>query len=147
MGSEGFFTLNAVIATAVFSLLWFIVGIAVGIEVGRRRLAPVKASPGSKVRRPKPEGGRSKRFEMYVGNLPYDAKERQVSDLFRDHVKVVSVRIIKNRGNGRSKGYGFVEVKTDKHPDAVIKTLGGMEMGGRKLVINEAKSKSRDDDD
>ena len=63
---------------------------------------------------------------------------------FAPYGKVLSARIIKNRFNNRSKGYGFVEVATSATADKAVKAMHGKELKGRKLVVNEARSRSRD---
>jgi len=90
-------------------------------------------------------GGESGRLEIYVGNLPYDVDEPQLQKLFSEQGKVASARIIVNRFNGKSKGYGFVEMADDASARAAMRALNGREVGGRKLVVNEAKGQSSND--
>ncbi len=75
---------------------------------------------------------------LYVGNLPWAATEEEIKGVFSDHGNVLDCRIITERATGRSKGYGFVEVEEDD-VDKMISALDGMEMEGRKIVVNEAK--------
>lgn len=82
--------------------------------------------------------------ELYVGNLSYDLNEKQLTKAFAPYGHVLSVRIIKNKGNNRSKGYGFVEMATEAEANKVIDSMHGEELMGRKLVVNEARSRSRD---
>ena len=84
--------------------------------------------------------------ELYVGNLNYDLKSRDLNDAFEKYGKVDSVRIIKNRMNGKSKGYGFVHMANRTEARAAIKALNGSDLRGRKIVVNEARSNSREDD-
>ncbi|MDW7651158.1 MAG: RNA-binding protein [Bacillota bacterium] len=74
---------------------------------------------------------------IYVGNIPWSVNEDQLREYFSEHGQVVSARIITERATGRSKGYGFVEVAEDD-AEKIIE-LNGVEMDGRKLVVNEAK--------
>ncbi len=121
------------IVVAVFSLAWFVVGILVG-----RRL-PANIFAGSPARR----GSGGGCIEMYVGNLAYDVSERDLRKMFEEHGTVVSIRLIKNRANGKSKGYGFVEVADKATAEASVKALHGTAVKGRKLIVNEAKSQPR----
>jgi RNA recognition motif-containing protein len=77
---------------------------------------------------------------LYVGNLPWAASETDLADIFRPHGEVVSSRIITDKETGRSRGFGFVEVG-DGDADRMIDAMNGMEIGGRQIVVNEAKPK------
>ena len=83
-------------------------------------------------------------IELYVGNLSYDIGDKELMKAFAPYGKVLSARIIKNKFNNRSKGYGFVEVATSATADKAVKAMHGKELKGRKLVVNEARSRSRD---
>jgi RNA recognition motif-containing protein len=76
---------------------------------------------------------------LYVGNLPWESTEDELAEVFKELASVQSVRIIRDKETGRSKGFGFVELADDTNVDEVISATNGMLMGGRTLVINEAK--------
>lgn len=77
--------------------------------------------------------------KLYVGGLPYEATEDQLRDMFSQAGTVESVAIISDRMSGRSKGFGFVEMSTDEEAQSAIEKLNGKELGGRTLVVNEAR--------
>ena len=79
-------------------------------------------------------------IEIYVGNLSYDLTEDQLRKEFEAFGKVNYVRIITNRYNGRSKGFGFVHMPNREEVDAAVKALSDKEILGRKLKCNEAKN-------
>ena len=79
-------------------------------------------------------------IEIYVGNLSYDLTEDQLRKEFEAFGKVNSARIITNRFNGKSKGFGFVHMPNRAEVDAAIKALSDKEILGRKLKCNEAKN-------
>ena len=83
-------------------------------------------------------------IELYVGNLSYDMTDPDLEKAFQTYGKVLSARIIKNKFNDRSKGYGFVEMDNQSGADKAVKAMNGKEVMGRKLVVNEARSKSRE---
>lgn len=83
-------------------------------------------------------------IELYVGNLSYDMTDPDLEKAFASYGKVLSARIIKNKFNERSKGYGFVEMENQAGADKAVKAMNSKEVMGRKLVVNEARSKSRD---
>ena len=82
--------------------------------------------------------------EIYVGNLSYDMTEAQMRKEFERYGAVKSSRIITNRFNSKSKGYGFIEMPNRPEAEAAIKALHDKDIFGRKLRINEAKNKSHE---
>lgn len=76
---------------------------------------------------------------LFVGGLPFSATEDELKTLFAQAGTVVSVTIIIDKFSGRSKGFGFVEMSTDEEAQKAIETLNNSEMGGRKLIVAEAK--------
>lgn len=77
--------------------------------------------------------------KIYVGNLPFSATSEQLNDMFAPFGKVDSAKVITDRDTGRSKGFGFVEMSTADEAAAAIEKLNGQDMGGRNLVVNEAR--------
>ncbi len=77
---------------------------------------------------------------LYVGNLPWSATKEDLAALFAQHALVKSSRIIMDRNSGRSKGFGFIEVEDDD-VSKIIDMMNGKDMGGRELIVNEAKPK------
>ena len=78
---------------------------------------------------------------IYVGNLPWSATEEQIQDLFAEHGKVISVKLVIDRDTGRARGFGFVEME-DADVPAAIEALDNFSFGGRTLRVNEAQPKS-----
>lgn len=77
--------------------------------------------------------------KLYVGNLPYTAKEESLKDHFSSAGSVASVKIIIDRETGRSKGFGFVEMESDDGAQTAVSQLDGQEFEGRSLRVSEAK--------
>ncbi len=75
---------------------------------------------------------------LYVGNISWGTTEDELKDTFEQFGEVVGCRIITERATGRSRGYGFVEVN-DEDFENMIEKMNGAEVGGRRLVVNEAK--------
>jgi RNA recognition motif-containing protein len=80
--------------------------------------------------------------KLYVGNLSYNVTDTELTKMFEPHGTVESVQIIIDRDTGRSKGFGFVEMKSDEEAQAAIAALNGHESGGRALTVNEARPKT-----
>lgn len=76
---------------------------------------------------------------LFIGGLPFSSTEDELKTLFAQAGTVVSATIIIDKFSGRSKGFGFVEMSTDEEATKAIETLNGSDMGGRKLVVAEAK--------
>ena len=79
---------------------------------------------------------------LYVGNIPWATSEEELKNAFAEHGEVVGCRIITERGSGRSRGYGFVEVN-DEEMENMLEKMNGAELEGRRLVVNEAKPREQ----
>jgi RNA recognition motif-containing protein len=79
--------------------------------------------------------------KLYVGNLTYGVTDGTLQQMFQAHGTVQSAQVIMDRDTGRSKGFGFVEMSSDKEAQAAIAALNGKEVEGRALTVNEAKPK------
>lgn len=77
-------------------------------------------------------------MNMYVGNLNYRVKEGDLEQVMSAYGLVTSVKIIKDRETGKSKGFAFVEMESDAEADQAMKELNGSEFMGRQMVIKEA---------
>jgi cold-inducible RNA-binding protein len=77
--------------------------------------------------------------KLYVGNLTYETTNGDLEQMFGAHGTVESAQIIMDRDTGKSKGFGFVEMKTDTEAHAAIQALHGKEFNSRALTVNEAK--------
>jgi cold-inducible RNA-binding protein len=77
--------------------------------------------------------------KIFVGNLPFDASEDALRDLFSAFGEVQQVRIMTDRDTGKSRGFAFVEMAQDEDAVKAIGALNGKEFGGRALNINEAR--------
>ena len=76
--------------------------------------------------------------KIYIGNLPFQATEDEIRELFGQHGTVHSVSIITDRETGRPRGFGFVEMDA-ADADKAIPALDGVELGGRNLRVNDAQ--------
>lgn len=120
---------NPIGIIAVWTLIALVIGLAAGYVVPRYR------------RRGK--GGKNC-VEIYVGNLSYDMKETHLRKEFERYGAVKSARVIINRFNHKSKGFGFVEMPVRVEAEAAIKALHDKDVMGRRLRVNEAKNKARE---
>src|SRR5258708_14021548 len=77
--------------------------------------------------------------KLYVGNLPYGVRENDWEQAFSQFGAVTSARVMMERDTGRSKGFGFVEMGSDAEAQAAVQGMNGQPLGGRSLVVNEAR--------
>jgi RNA recognition motif-containing protein len=82
-------------------------------------------------------------MRIYVGNLSYRTDEPQLEQLFGSVGGVVSVRLVRDRETGRSRGFAFVEMSDDGQGRAACDALNQKEFEGRRLTVNEAKPQER----
>ena len=80
-------------------------------------------------------------MKLYVGNLSFDTSKNELQTLFAQTGTVESVSLIEDRGTGRSRGFGFIEMSTTEEGAAAIQKFNGQELGGRFLKVNEAKQR------
>ncbi len=78
--------------------------------------------------------------EIYVGNLSYDMNDDQLRKTFEEFGKVDTVRVVLNRFNGKSKGFGFVVMPNRPEAESAIAALNNREVLGREIRVNEAKN-------
>ena len=77
--------------------------------------------------------------KLYVGNLPYGVRDNDLEQAFGQFGSVTSAKVMMERDTGRSKGFGFVEMGSDAEAQAAIKGMNGQPLGGRAIVVNEAR--------
>ena len=81
-------------------------------------------------------------MNIYVGNLSYEVTEQDLQEAFETFGEITSVRIIKDKYSGRSKGFGFVEMSKKEDAESAINKLNDKDLKGRKLNVNEARPRS-----
>ena len=80
-------------------------------------------------------------MRLYVGGLPYQTTEQDLTDLFTQVGQVTETAIITDRDTGRSKGFGFVEMSNDPEARSAIECLNGTSMGDWTIIVNEARQR------
>jgi RNA recognition motif-containing protein len=82
-------------------------------------------------------------MNIYVGNLDYKVDENDLEDIFSEYGTVSSAKVIIDKFNGRSKGFGFVEMEKQDEAEKAIQELDGTTYENRKILVNEAKPKKK----
>ena len=81
--------------------------------------------------------------KIYAGNLNYATTEETLKNAFAQFGEILSVVVIKDRFTEQSKGFGFVEFADDNAAEKAIASLNGRELDGRKIRVNIAEDKPR----
>jgi RNA recognition motif-containing protein len=76
-------------------------------------------------------------MNLYVGNLDFEITEEEIKILFEQVGDVASVRLMKDKETGRSKGFAFVQMDDTEEAVIALKTLNGREFHGRNIVVNQ----------
>jgi len=76
---------------------------------------------------------------LFVGNLPFDLSEDELHELFSAHGQVASTKLITDFNTGRSRGFGFVEMRTEDEAQAAIDKMNKAKVGEREIIVNEAR--------
>ena len=84
-------------------------------------------------------------MNIYVGNLSWSMTDDDLSNLFTQYGSVTSAKILKDKMNGRSKGFGFVEMEDEEAAKTAIANLNETEVQGRKLIVNESQPRQEGD--
>ena len=77
--------------------------------------------------------------KLYVGNLPYSVRDGDLEQAFGQFGSVTSAKVMMERDTGRSKGFGLVEMGSDEEAQSAINGMNGQPLGGRSVVVNEAR--------
>lgn len=84
-------------------------------------------------------------MRIYIGNLSYQTNDEELRRLFEAHGEVVDAKVITDRQTGRSRGFGFVEMRDEGAGDRAIEALNQQEVGGRTLNVNRARPRNNDE--
>ena len=79
--------------------------------------------------------------KLFVGSLPWSVDDEKLKEAFDAQGNVVSAKVVMDRTTGRSRGFGFVEMGSADDAQKAIKALHDSELGGRNIVVNEAKAR------
>ena len=80
--------------------------------------------------------------KLYVGNLPYETAENDLQDLFSKAGTVETVSVVRDMSTGRARGFAFVEMASDEDAQKAISQLNEAQLGGRSIMVNEARPKT-----
>jgi cold-inducible RNA-binding protein len=79
--------------------------------------------------------------KLFVGNFPYETGEAELEALFSQAGAIDTVRVMRDMTTGRARGFAFVEMQSDDDAQTAIQRFNGQDLGGRALIVNEARPK------
>jgi cold-inducible RNA-binding protein len=79
-------------------------------------------------------------YKLFVGGLPFSTSEDRLREVFAEAGTVESAVVVTDRGTGRSRGFGFVEMSTSEEADQAVAKLNGKDLDGRQLKVERAKA-------
>lgn len=82
--------------------------------------------------------------KIYTGNLSFDVTDELLQKAFESFGEVTSARVIKDKYNGQSRGFGFVEMPVQSQAQTAIKSLNGKELQGKEMSVSEARPRTGD---
>ncbi len=83
-------------------------------------------------------------MRLFIGNLPYSATETELQEFFTEAgITVDSVNVMRDRFSGEARGFGFVEIQDPDMAQRAIQACNGKPLGGRALIVNEARPMER----
>lgn len=85
-------------------------------------------------------------MNLYVSNLGFQVSDNDLRKLFEGYGQVSSAKVITDRETGRSRGFGFVEMDSEKDATAAMSKLNGKEMDGRTISVSVAREKENRND-
>jgi len=155
---------SVILAVAGYLLVYFVgfgiadngaLGIALGLLIGvlvgaRDTLAKAEGPSARPARAPQARAPQTRNavsdsgtLSIFVGNLAYKTRGRQLASIFEPYGEIISIRIVKDRETGKAKGFGFVEMQ---EADALraIADLDGSDFFGRALKVSAANSQKGD---
>ena len=137
---------HAIAALAGTAVVGFLAGFFVGRRgnSGKKGPSPKKQQPSQPRRPMRPPEPRTPipagSVEIYVGNLSYDMTEDELRKTFEAFGTVDSARVVTNRFNNKSKGFGFVVMPNRPEAEKAIAAMSEKEVMGRKMRVNEAQN-------
>jgi len=82
-------------------------------------------------------------LRLFVANIAWSVTTEELRELFSRYGEIRQCVIVTDRGTGRSRGFGFVQMDSDDEAMIAIEELNGYVLGGRNLQVNEAIDRHR----
>lgn len=80
-------------------------------------------------------------MNIYVSNLSFNVQDEDLKSYFADYGDVTSAKVITDKFTNRSRGFGFVEMSSQKEANEAMQALNNKEFDGRAMSVSEAREK------
>jgi len=84
-------------------------------------------------------------MNIFVANINFKTRKEDLEQAFAAFGQVASVKIVRDRETGRSKGFGFVEMPNDDEAARALQEMNERELDGRQLVVKPANARPSTD--
>lgn len=81
-------------------------------------------------------------MNIYIGNLSQEVTEDDLREAFEAFGQITSIKIIKDKFTGESRGFGFIEMPERQEAHSAMENLNGSQLKGKSIIVNEARSRS-----
>jgi cold-inducible RNA-binding protein len=79
---------------------------------------------------------------LYIGNLAFSTTEEQIREMFQPYGAIEKINVVRDQDSGQPRGFAFVEMTSDEEAGKAIIAVNGATIGGRALIVNEARPKA-----
>lgn len=79
---------------------------------------------------------------VYVGNLSGEVTESELRGLFAAYGPVSSAHVVVDSADGRSRGFGFVEMQGQSDAASAMRALDGTLLKGRTIKVDRARPRN-----
>jgi len=88
-----------------------------------------------------PRAGEIEPCKLYVGNLNFRTKDRDLEDMFGKYGKIKDVYIPIDQDSGSSRGFAFITFHDERDADDAVDAMDDREIDGRPLKVNKARAR------
>ena len=82
-------------------------------------------------------------MNIFVAKLDYEVDNDDLRQIFEEYGEVISSNVIMDQYSGKSRGFGFVEMRDQNEAETAIKNLNNADIQGRSIVVKEAEKRER----
>ena len=80
-------------------------------------------------------------MNLFVAGLPYDLDDDELMEIFEKFGAVNSAKVAMDKETGKSRGFGFVDMKNDAEAKDAIENLNDISLGKKPLVVKQAEER------
>ncbi|KAL9243300.1 hypothetical protein vseg_017204 [Gypsophila vaccaria] len=80
--------------------------------------------------------------KVFVGGLPYSINDSSLRDTFAQYGDVIEAKVIIDREQNRSRGFGFVTFASTEEASSAIQALDGQDLQGRRVKVDYAAERA-----